>query len=195
MNTEEVLRFELFLKGDDDAYAWLYNHYVRDLLSYGMGLGYRRDVLRDAIQDVFLNLLQNRDSLKEVSNIKFFLLRSLKNRLINIARDKKHAVNIDDHEDQYSVRVTVLDQMIEDEKKSNIEKKIEGMLNKLSSRQKEAIYLRFIHELEYSEIGTILNMQAPSVRNLVARGIAKMRSEHVEAVGLLLLALSYMPLF
>lgn len=195
MNAEETLKLKLFVQGDNDAYAWIYNQYVKDLLSYGMGLGYGKEVLKDAIQDVFLSILQNRESLNEVKNIKFFLLRSLKNRLMNISRDKKHSVDIDDHQEHYSIKVTVLDKIIEEEKKTSIEQKIESMLGLLSSRQREAVYLRFIQELDYSEIGIILKMQAPSVRNLVARGIAKIRSEHIENIILLLLTLYYTALF
>lgn len=50
-------------------------------------------------------------------------------------------------------------------------------MESLSGSQREAIYLRYIMEMEYDEIVKILNINAESVRKLVYRGIDRLR-EH-----------------
>ncbi len=42
------------------------------------------EVLKDAIQDVFVKLYLNRRSLSEVRNLKYYLFRSLKNNLLDM---------------------------------------------------------------------------------------------------------------
>ena len=61
----------------------IYNEYVDDLYYYGVYLGFDRNVIMDAIHDVFLNLCSNKEILSNVQNLKFYLIRSLKNNLIN----------------------------------------------------------------------------------------------------------------
>lgn len=47
-------------------------------LQYGRSLGFEKEVLKDAIQDVFVKLYLNRRNLSEVRNLKYYLFRSLK---------------------------------------------------------------------------------------------------------------------
>ena len=68
---------------------------------------------------------------------------------------------------------------------NKIEKQIELYLNLLTGRQREAVYLRFIEEMEYEEIAIILEMSAPAVRKLVCRAIARIRTEELSLVMLL----------
>ena len=42
--------------GNETSFATLYSKYVDVLFSYGVGLGYEREIIKDAIQDVFLKL-------------------------------------------------------------------------------------------------------------------------------------------
>ena len=51
------------------------------------------------------------------------------------------------------------------------------MLEILTDKQKEAVYLRFIQELEYEEVANLLDMTAPAVRKLISRAIKRMRDE------------------
>ena len=55
--------------------------------------------------------------------------------------------------------------------------KFERIVNLLSNRQKEAIYLRFHAEMSYEEISEVLGINYQSARNLVHRSIEKIRRE------------------
>ncbi len=52
---DEVV-FQRFVDGDDAAFTFIYNKYVDLLLQYGRSLGFEKEVLKDAIQDVFVKL-------------------------------------------------------------------------------------------------------------------------------------------
>ena len=45
----------------------------------------------------------------------------------------------------------------------------------LPSRQQEILYLRFVRELDYVEIGEILGINYQSAKNLLSRSLAKIR--------------------
>jgi RNA polymerase sigma factor (sigma-70 family) len=49
------------------------------------------------------------------------------------------------------------------------------MLNQLSVKQKEALYLRFNESMEYPEIAKVMNISVESVRKQVYRAIKTIR--------------------
>ena len=50
-------------------------------------------------------------------------------------------------------------------------------LNKLTPRQKEAIYLRFTKELDYTAIAGIMDISVEACRNLISRAISILRKK------------------
>lgn len=72
----------------------IYNQHVDNLYTYALYLGFEKEVVKDAIHDVFCRLWEERQSLDHVSNVKFYLFRSLKNRLLDIYKAKREFVEI-----------------------------------------------------------------------------------------------------
>jgi RNA polymerase sigma factor (sigma-70 family) len=103
----------------------------------------------------------------------------LKNRLLDIQKNTIETSNIDHYEVNFSIKTTILDELIAEEDKIDIQNKVNLMLECLTSRQREAIYLRFIHEMEYEEIGKLLDMTPQAARKLVSRGIGRIREKNL----------------
>ena len=185
---DEQFLLKRFFKGDDKAFAFIYDRYSNELMAYGMGWGIERETLKDAIQDVFCKLYFNRKSFEEAGNLKFYLIRSLKNRILDIQKSRVDTVDIANFD--FCITPTVLDHLIADEERIAIERQIQSYLNILTDRQREAVYLRFIEEMEYEHIAEILDMTAPAVRKLVHRAIARIRNEDLPALLLLYISLS-----
>ncbi len=174
---DEASLLTRFLKGENAAFALIYRKYANPLLSYGTGLGFDREMLKDAIHDVFCKLYANKSFLKNIKSLKSYLFKSLRNRLINIQKSQTERIDIDANEPRFSVKVTVLDELIRDEDRVQIQNGIEKYLNCLTSRQREAVYLRFIQDLDYEEIAILLDMSPHGVRKLTSRAIIRIR-EH-----------------
>lgn len=68
----------------------IYNEYLNDLYSYALHLGFDENTTMDAIHNVFYKLCTNHSSLNEIKNLKSYLLRSLRNRLIDIKRGNRN---------------------------------------------------------------------------------------------------------
>lgn len=187
LNDEQLL-LNRFLKGNDEYFTLIYNRYVNQLMAYGMGWGFDREMLKDAIQDIFYKLYFNRKAFEGVTNPKSYLIRALKNRILDLQKNNIETTGLADLE--FSVTPTILDNMIAEEERTTIERQIQQYLNLLTGRQREAVYLRFIEEMEYEEIAEVLDMTAPAVRKLVCRAIARIRTEDMSL--LLFLCLSRM---
>ena len=85
---DEASLLARFLKGDDTAFALIYRKYANPLLSYGMGLGFDRETLKDAIHDVFCKLYANKSFLGNIKSLKSYLFKSLLNKLIKINKSQ-----------------------------------------------------------------------------------------------------------
>jgi len=127
-----------------------------------------------------LKIFFNKPRFESVKHLKFFLLKSLKNKLFDHFQRKQLSfmTEIQDDTLTFSIRTTVLDEIIKEEDRIVVQQKVEKLLNSLSPMQKEAVYLRYIQELEYAQISEILEKNETSVRKLVSQAINKIRKEN-----------------
>ena len=165
-----------FKAGDKEAFAILYNQLVDKLYSYGTKFCKDEEAVKDALQELFLELFLKREKVNIApENLKYYLLVALKRNLTKrmqanrkISRDFNQA---GDFEPQYSIEF----QMIELEKNAEMHSKVMNALSQLTAKQKEVIYLRFNESMEYEEIAGILEITIESVRKQVHRALKSVR--------------------
>ena len=178
MQTTEVLLWESFISGDEKAFSQLYKSCYRDLYAYGLSLGMDRESVKDTIQDIFFSLYTKKTHLKNTSSLKPFLFRSMKNSFINHIIKDGREIPLVDGEYDFSFSYTIEDSMISDERQRILMNRVKLMMSSLSPRQTEIIYLRFLHEMDFTEIAEVLGMGVQAARNLLFRALKKMREEH-----------------
>ena len=166
-----------FKEGDKEAFAILYNLHIDRLSHYGHKLCNDRSTIKDAIQEVFLDLYLRREKTKtNLENLKYYLLLSLKRNLIKkleIRRRFDGGKLKNENTKYYEFSAEYL--IIENEQNEESRKKVVNALNQLPEKQKEAIYLRFNEALDYPEIAIILGISIESVRKQVCRAIKNVR--------------------
>jgi RNA polymerase sigma factor (sigma-70 family) len=173
--------------------ASTYNEYLDSLYAYALHLGFDDHSAMDAIHDVFYKLCTQHSSLDEIDNLKFYLFRSLRNRLIDLSRTKRehpypHLIGEMIEADlPFQLNVTVEDEFIEKEEAEKIREKVENVLSQLTHRQREIVYLRYIQECSYDEISEIMEISVAASRNLVSKSIAKLRVASLATSSLLLI--------
>lgn len=165
-----------FQKGNIEAFSQLYDLYVNVLFNYGCKLTNDRELLKDCIHDVFIKIYNKREELHNVSNFKSYLFVSLKNKLYDEMRKNNHLAEkqIDDYQQPAPDNVEA--DYISSEKKEWVNNKVMFLLGKLSSRQREAITLYYLEERKYDDICTIMGINYQSLRNLIHRGLTKLRA-------------------
>ncbi len=174
--SDERILWLRFLKGDDQVLGLIYLQYSNSLFDYGCRFTTDKNLVKDCIQEVFCTLILTRKNLSETDNIRLYLLKSLKRRILRDLKDSGNkTILVNDQEYPFDLLLAnnIDDQMNElDEEKRRLLS--EAMLS-LTERQKEAIYLRFNRGLEYEEISFLLNLNYQSSRALIHRAIEKLR--------------------
>ena len=109
-----------FKAGDRNAFSILYKRYFPAMYAYGSSLSIDTDYVKDAIQEVFMNLYFN-NKIEIVGNsLKFYLLRAVKNKLLDILRGKRESIDISECEYTFTINFTIEDKIMEDEEYSSI---------------------------------------------------------------------------
>ncbi len=166
----------LLQKGDAKAFSRLYDLHVNMLFNYGCRLTTDKELLKDCIHDVFIKIYNKREDLGEVSNFKSYLFISLKNKLCDETRKRINYSDLSVEELNPIAAENVENDYIRFEAESVSCRKVKHLLNQLPPRQKEALTLYYIEEKKYEDICVLMNMNYQSVRNLIHRGILKLRS-------------------
>ena len=92
----------------------LYKFYYQDLYAYGVSLGFNTEDVKDAIQEVYLKL---------------YLLRSVRNQLIDWERTKKDTSSIEEEERSFKLSVSVEESFISDEEDLLLKKRVNRILD------------------------------------------------------------------
>lgn len=175
---------------EQENIASLYKRYVDELYTYALYLGFEKGVIMDAIHDVFCKFAADEKRLIYVSNIKYYLFKSLKNRLYDISKSRKEYIGlstIDVQEAPFNIQVTIEDQHIDKEEQQQMKNQILEMLDSLTERQREVVYLRYVHEYDYIQISELLNISIHGCRKLLSKAMKNLREKYGVLIFLFLL--------
>lgn len=179
--TDETRNTQLWLafqQGDEDAYTALYRAHVRAMYRYGMSLvSVSEAFVFDCIHDVFTEIWDRRERLSVPVNVRFYLLKALKVRILHVLKRQERARQPLSHLDYDELwgEASVEDLFSEREEAENRQERIQKLMSQLPPRQQEALRLRFVEELDYGEIGEVLDINRQSAQNLVFRAVEKLR--------------------
>ena len=186
MNTDVNLKDEKavgllhdYREGKQVAFTTLYNMYVQMMLNYGHCLTTNTELIKDCIHDVFVKLL-DKNSPVDVRHVSSYLIISLRNRLVDEFRRNTFTIETA-VEDISFERATedVENEYLDREMHSLRNNRVNELLKVLTPRQRKAFQLYYIEERKYDEICEILQMNYHSVRNLVHRGMLRLRQAAV----------------
>jgi RNA polymerase sigma factor (sigma-70 family) len=163
-----------FKSGDESVFTYIYYKHFAMLCRYGSQFVADKDQVKDHIHDLFIELSDRRAKLSTTTSIKFYLMKSLKNRML--AARKKQTVFLRedygakgyDFDISFSIEQTMIHDQDIKERNHNLNKAIQ----KLSKRQREVVYYFYFEELTMEEImGLMACGNAKSVQNLLYRAI------------------------
>ncbi|MEX2512845.1 MAG: sigma-70 family RNA polymerase sigma factor [Cyclobacteriaceae bacterium] len=168
----ETVLWEDFKAGSESAFIKIYESFFDILLNYGCQLTGDRGLTKDSIQDLFIEIRQKREKLGKTDSIKFYLMKSLKRKLVkqlnknNRFQSLSQSGNI--FEITFSHEKMLIDKQIQEEQS----KRLNEALKLLSGRKKEVLYYFYFEGLDYEQIRELMDFShIKSVRNLVYKAV------------------------
>jgi RNA polymerase sigma factor (sigma-70 family) len=179
VKTDDLLLWKQLIEGDKQAYSTLFVRFYDNLYAYSLKLTKEDDLSHDIVQELFVNLWVSRHKLKPVSNLKPYLLRCVKNLIIDYLRRSKTIERTNLNIIQEEIVFSQEDFRISSEETIAQTAKVMELLNALPGRVKEAIYLRYFSGLDYNEIANVMDINVQSAQNFVHRGIRQMKEVYL----------------
>lgn len=162
--------------GSDKAYEQLYDKYFPLLFRYGLQFCPERALVKDCLQDFFVDLYIRRSHLSEVQQVKNYLYVSFRHRIIRKTCGKQLILEPISNSYHFEVTFSHEHALIREQVDDIQQRRLLNAFNKLSSRQKEAVFLRFYESMSYDEIAEIMKMKkVKSARTLVYRAIGVLK--------------------
>lgn len=124
---------------------------------------------RDAVQDAFVKLWNDRETLGDVNSPKAYAIRLVKNLCIDRIRRQRL-----EFPEELPERVSPEGQDDEIDQKERLNKVMEA-IKSLPDRQREILWLRTVENLSYDEISERLGMTPLTLRVLLSRARSKIK--------------------
>lgn len=156
-NPETVL-WTQFTAGDTTAFHTLYSQHINDLLSYGIRLIGDPDLVKDTIQDLFIELWENRKSYTKVQKVRPYLLTILRRHIFQRAKQHGKFLSLVDSDLQRHTSTSPEHEMITEEHSYLQNNQVQKAIQKLNKRQQELIHLRYYAQLNNKEIAKITGL-------------------------------------
>ena len=108
--------------------------------------------------------------------------------MLRLSANVPERVELTDEADQFTVTLSPEQILLDDEFSAEQSRQMTHRLSFLTPRQREAIYLRFYHDMDYNEIASVMTVSNHAARNLIYEALKLLRSRLIlAAVGMLLI--------
>ncbi len=172
---DDASLWKAFKDGNKIAFESLYRRFFKALLKTGLLICNSKELVMDCIHDLFVDLWKSRNNLAVPYSVRAYLASSLRRRIIRcLARtvNSTYMVTGEKNVSESPEEVLVATQM-----RHKREYYLSRAFDCLTRRQKEAIFLKFFVNLDYSEISYRMSISKESVYNLISKAIDNLRIE------------------
>lgn len=162
---------ETLRKGNRKSFEKLFLNTYESLCEYSASVTKNTEDAECAVQDVFVSLWQNRNSLDCDVNIRAFLFRSVKNRSLDIVHYKGIRNKLED-------KVMLLYQNTESITgitTPSLMKRVQEEVNNLPEKSREVYLLHRRDGLTYAEIAEVLDISIKTVESRMTKALKILR--------------------
>lgn len=167
-----------YKSGDQNAFQLLFRKYYPTLYTYGFKMLPNAASVEDIIQEMFLELWGNK-RLVAVTSIKAYLFGILKYKILRQLNNGVTLIAEDGNilETTFTINSETL--IVAQEEQEERVKKVTALLQNVSARQREIIYLRYYKNMSYEEISEVMKINYQASRNLLNQALKALRNHAI----------------
>lgn len=168
-----------FNSGDRFAFEEIYSEFINVLFSFGSKMTNDKELIKDSIQDLFIDLYRYKINLRQPESFEYYLFKSLK-RLIQKSLKRKSKTRDFENQDFFAFELTfdLEEDYIQKESEKTKLMVLQEILNDLSQNSRELLFYKFNSNLTYKEIGKLIEMKPDAVKKRIYRIITSLRKAY-----------------
>lgn len=174
-DTFQFARWQQLCGGDKGAFAEIAEENYTALYHYGTRFTADKDLIKDCIQDLLLDVWEKRETLTYIMAIKPYLFQSLRNNLIRRIKRQSVFTGISQNDSDTVGEISPESNWIITESDQLTSSRLRHGIELLPKRQREALYLKYYENLSYEEIAEVMGLHRQAVANYLQYGIQKLR--------------------
>jgi len=172
---KDLIIWDSFREGNSKALELIYEENYSPLFYYALKFTKDQYLIKDLIQELFVELINSGEKLSRTDNIRVYLLKALRNKIrAQSARTAKRQSRLAGYA-EFDLLDSVEARIIKKETDETIQNRITSAIKQLSPKQQEVIYLRFYHDMPFTEIAALFEVNIQTVRNLLTRAITQLK--------------------
>jgi RNA polymerase sigma factor (sigma-70 family) len=168
--------WNLLRNNNKEAFAVIYYRFFKILLQKGLQVSRDRELVKDCIHDLFVEIWENKANLATPESVKAYLIVSLQRKILRQLR-KFRSQKAEHNRLPTEVVASKEDQIISEQHIYDTQCVVTRAVNSLTKRQKEAIQLKFYTDLSYDEIADMMKISTDSIYNLISKAISNLQQE------------------
>ncbi|WP_229370205.1 RNA polymerase sigma factor [Fibrivirga algicola] len=189
MFKNEAQLWKAFQQGDIEAFEEIYEMHSATLIAYGKRLCADHHLVKDLVQDIFVDIWTRRKTLRDLHTIRYYLFKIMRNRLSKVHQKTAHLVSEGDVHEFEDELTPSIEWLITQQETSTIQlDHLQRAITQLPDRQREAVMLAFYHDFSNDEIAGIMSINHQSVINHLNRALTTLRASFLKAPFILFLA-------
>lgn len=164
--------WEAFKQGDEAAFNYIYRQNIARLYNFGHQLIRNTPLVKDSIQEVFIQIYARRNKLASVNSIRAYLYKCLYREISSrLEKDGKLQGNSFPEED-FAIELSFEEKIISHEIDLSTRQVLAEVMKGLTVRQRKALLLFYQDGLSYLEIAEVMDLKnAKSARKLLYRAL------------------------
>ena len=193
VSTDGLSDAEVMLRvkaGDEPAFDYLVQKYRRPMVSFMYRMAHNAAAAEDLAQEVFLRVYRSRGSYEASAKFTTWLYRIATNLAVNHARDTRHErpenmASLDEADEETGTTMDVADtspnveeKLVKQERLKAIRQKVEN----LPERQRLAVLMHKYQQMDYKQIGEVLNLSESATKSLLFRAYETLREQLKEFI-------------
>lgn len=168
-----------FRTGNQLAFSEIYEEFIDRLMAYGSKITRDRELVKDCIQDIFIDLYRLQPDLRNPEYIEFYLFKSLKNSIVRKAQKDKKLKSLSEEEMiVFDLNIDVDRDVFDLESDQLRIERLKSIVQTLDPQKRELLFLKFNSEMNYNEIGQLLNINPDAAKKQVYRLLDQIREKY-----------------
>jgi len=170
--------WKCFKDGSESAFVFIYEQYYDNLVNYGFNFLSHQEVVKDLVQDVFIELREKRKTIGNTDAIKPFLFTIIRRKLIKIQkkRETKNLLSLTYSHEEFTFEFSCEQKLIERQIQDDQILRLKQAIKKLSCKEREIVYHFYFENLTYAQIAKIMGYrEVKTARTILYRALARLR--------------------
>ncbi|MGK7369535.1 MAG: RNA polymerase sigma-70 factor [Candidatus Halalkalibacterium sp. M3_1C_030] len=175
MQVSDDFLIQKIQKGDKAAFEQLFRNYYAQLCSYAQSYVKNPQVAEDQVQEVFVNIWEQKEDWNPQGTIKSYLYKAVRNQSLNYL---KHVKVVEEWK-QKKVSIQTPSPFPPTEKRvhpEEVKKWVQEAIRMLPEKRRTIYELSRDHGLTYLEISKALNISVKTVETQMGRSLKHLRS-------------------